>query len=426
MADMEQVQLVKQGRDAVAKWREEHVGEVLDLNAAYLSYARLHQVDLRGADIRDSDLMGAILVRANLSGCHLNPCHMYRADLRQADLSRSLMNGANLRGANLREADLSNADMDRAVLSDANLTGANLTGANLSRVNLTGTNLTNANLTGAVLHRAQLTHSILTGAMLQGADFYEASFNNVELSETKFAGSIVGYTVFQNCDFSVAEGMDEVRHDAPSSIGLDTLYRSGGKISDLFLRNAGALESIVEFQRSLLDAPLPPGDCFISCSAQDTAFAESLQAGLQAQGIRCWVFSEDVRGNALVERHSTSDQEEVERWLRAYDKLVVVCSEAGLDTEAVRDDITAAQGLQQSKDQWLLYLVAPDGNLTQSRGRLARTLSSEHVVFDLSGMSDSSEESGQELARLAEALKTTQPRAAGVPVYGGGGDSLQL
>ncbi len=106
--------------------------------------------------------------------------------------------------------------------------------------------------------------------------------------------------------------------------------------------------------------------------------------------------------------------------------MVVVCSEAGLDTEAVRDDITAAQGLQQSKDQWLLYLVAPDSNLTQSRGRLARTLSSEHVVFDLSGMSDSSEESGQELARLAEALKTTQPRAAGAPVHGDSGDSLQL
>jgi uncharacterized protein YjbI with pentapeptide repeats len=316
--------------------------------------------------------------------------------------------------------------MDRAVLSDANLTGANLTGANLSRVNLTGANLTNANLTGAVLHRAQLTRSILTGAILQGADFYEATFNNVEMSETKFAGSIVGYTVFQNCDFSVAEGMDEVRHDAPSSIGLDTLYRSGGKISDLFLRNAGALESIVEFQRSLLDAPLPPGDCFISCSAQDAAFAESLQAGLQAHGIRCWVFSDDVRGSALVERHSTSDQEEVERWIRAYDKLVVICSEAGLDTEAVRDDITAAQGLQQTKDRWLLYLVAPDSSLTQGRGRLGRTLSSENVVFDLSGMADSSEGYGQELARLAEALKTTQPRAAGVPVHEGGGDSLQL
>ena len=418
MANMDQVQLVKQGRDAVARWREEHQGEVLDLNAAYLSYARLHQVDLRGADIRDSDLMGAILVRANLSGCHLNPCHMYRADLRQADLSRALMNGANLRGANLREANLSNADLDRAVLSDANLTGANLTGANLSRVNLTGANLTNANLTGAVLHRAQLTHAVLNEANLQGCDFYEANFNDAELSGTKFAGSIIGYTVFQNCDFSVAEGLDEVRHDAPSTIGLDTLYRSGGKISELFLRNAGVLESIVEFQRGLLDTPLPPGDCFISCSAQDSDFAQSLQAGLQAQGIRCWVFSEDARGNALVERHSTSDQEEVERWIRAYDKLVVVCSEAGLDTEVVRNDIVQAQGLQQDKDQWLLYIVAPDSSLTQGRGRLGRTLSSEHVVFDLSGQAGNTEEYDQELTRLADALKVSEPRAAGVPVYG--------
>jgi len=421
MADMAQVQLVKQGRDAVAKWREEHPNEVLDLNASYLSYARLHQVDLRGADIRDSDLMGAILVRANLSGCHLNPCHMYRADLRQADLSRSLMNGANLRGANLREANLSNADMDRAVLSDANLTGADLSNANMSRVNLTGANLTNANLTGAVLHRAQLTHANLSGAILDGADFYEANLNDASLSETKFAGCIVGYTVFQNCDFSVAEGLDDVRHDAPSTIGLDTLYRSGGKINDLFLRSAGALESAVEFQKSLLGTPVPPGDCFISCSSQDAAFAQSLQTGLQAHGIRCWVFSEDTRGNALVERHSTSDQEEVERWIRSYDKLVVVCSEAGLDTEVVRNDIEQAQGFQQDKDQWLLYIVAPDSSLTRGRGRLGRTIASEHVVFDLSGQAGNTDEYGQELTRLAEALKVTQPRVEGIPKYG---DSL--
>ena len=97
-----------------------------------------------------------------------------------------------------------------------------------------------------------------------------------------------------------------------------------------------------------------------------------------------------------------------------------------MDTEAVRDDITAAQGLQQTKDRWLLYLVAPDRNLTQGRGRLARTLSSDHIVFDLSGKEGNPEEYGQELARLAEALKTTEPRAAGAPVYEGGGDSLQL
>ena len=68
MANMEQVQIVKRGRDAVARWREEHQGESFDLHAAYLSYARLAQVDLHGSDLRDSDLMGATLPRANLVG----------------------------------------------------------------------------------------------------------------------------------------------------------------------------------------------------------------------------------------------------------------------------------------------------------------------------------------------------------------------
>lgn len=415
MANMEHVQLVKRGRDPVARWREEHQGETLDLNAAYLSYARIPQVDLRGADIRDSDLMGAMLAKANLSGCRMNPCHMYRANLTQADLSRSLLNGANLRGANLSGADLSGADLDRAVLSDANLTGANLSGANLSRVNLTGANLTDANLTGANLSRAMLTRAVLAGATLKGSDFYEANFNNPVLTGTKFAGSIVGYTVFQNCDFSVAEGLDQVRHDAPSTIGLDTLYRSGGRIVETFLRNAGVPESILAFQRSLLDAQVPSGDCFISCLAQESAFAHALQADLQAQGIRCWVFSEDARGSALVERHSTSDQEEVERWIRSYDKLIVVCSEAALDSEIVRNDILQAQQLQQDRDQWLLFLVSPDGSLTQSRARLARTLISEHVVFNLGSKDASPEEYQLELARLADGLMQAQPRAAGIP-----------
>ena len=96
MANMEQVQIVRQGRDAVARWREEHPGENFDLNTSYMSHARIPQVDLSGSDIRDSDFMGAMLRRSNLSGCFMNSVHMYRANLREANLSDVLMNGANL------------------------------------------------------------------------------------------------------------------------------------------------------------------------------------------------------------------------------------------------------------------------------------------------------------------------------------------
>ena len=418
MANMEHVQIVKRGRDTVARWREEHPGEVLDLNASYLSYARIPQVDLSGADIRDSDLMGATLPRANLSGARLNPVHMYRADMRQANVTRALLNGANLRGANLAGADFSDSDLDRVVLSDANLTGCNLSRCNLSRANLTGANLTGANLTSANLNRATLTRTNLTDAVFEGSDFYEAIFNNPEMGGANFHGGIVGYTVFQNCDFSGAVGLDLVRHDGPSTIGIDSLYRSKGLIAEEFLRNAGVPESLAGFQASLVDADIALGDCFISCTDEDEQFATILRNDLQTQGVRCWVFSEGSRGSALVERHSTSDQEEVERWVRLYDKMVVVCSANTLESENVRNDLRAAQELQQSKDEWVLFLAASDTAFSdRSRNRQARNIAMEHLVFNLQTRDSDSETYQQELAKLADGLKQTQPASAGVPVY---------
>lgn len=416
MANMEHVQLVRRGRDVVARWREEHPNEVLDLNAAYLSYARMPQVNLSGADIRNSDLMGVMLQKANLSGCFLNPAHLYHANLIQADMTRALLNGASLRGANLTGADLSGADLDRAILSDANLTGAKLAGANLSRANLTGANLTDADLTGADLSRATFTRTSLVNANFDGADFYEAALHNPDLSGARFGGSIMGYTVFLNCDLGGADGLERVRHDAPSTIGIDTLYRSSGAIAEEFLLGAGVPPPFVDFQRSLQGVSVFQDDCFISCASEDREFAQELQSQLRAQGVRCWAFPEDARGNPLVERHSTSDQEEVERWVRAYDKLIVVASQAALDNETIRNDITGAKEIQQSRDQWILFLVAPDDALVQPRGRgLARNLSSEHVVHDLSGQASASETFQKELARLVDNLKQTQPAAKGVP-----------
>ena len=46
MADMELVLIVKGGRDAVAKWREENPTTTMDLSEAYMSHTRLPQVDL--------------------------------------------------------------------------------------------------------------------------------------------------------------------------------------------------------------------------------------------------------------------------------------------------------------------------------------------------------------------------------------------
>ena len=415
MANMEHVQIVKRGRDVVARWRQEHPNEMLDLNTAFLSNVRMPQVNLRGSDIRNSDFMGAMMVKSDLSDCLLNSCHLYHANLTQVSLSRSILDDANLRGANFTNADLSEARLDRAILSDANLTGANLKGANLARTVLTGANLTDADLTGANLNRCAMIRANLTKANLSGADLYEASLHDVILDGTLFAGAILGYSVFQNCDLSVAEGLDQLRHDGPSTLGVDSLLRSRGRIPEAFLQGAGS-PGIASFQKTLRDSPPSPGHCFISCLSTDLAIAQQLQADLQAQGVFCWIFADNTRGNPLVDRKSSSDQEEVERWVRHFDKLVVVCSRAALESEVVRKDITEAQGLQQTRDQWVLFLVAPDDAIFQPRHRLARELRGQYVVFDLQDGDSNPKRYQAEVLHLAENLKQDHTAKASMPL----------
>ena len=422
MANMEQVQIVRQGRDAVNRWREEHPGESLDLNACYMSHTRIPMVDLSGSDLRNSDLMGAMLRRANLSDCRLNPVHLYRADLRQTTFVGSLLNGANLRGADCREADFQNTDMDRIILSDANLSGANLRGANLSRANLDRADLTGADLTGATLNGAALTRTNLTNTIFRQSDFYEAVFNTTVLSGADFTGSIMGYTVLQNCDLSAATGLETVRHDAPSTLGVDSLFRSNGAIPDSFLAGVGSPESLAAFQRSLAGGAALSGDYFIACAAEDVAFATQLRNDLRASGARCWIFPENARGSALVDRRSTSEEEEIERWIRHYDKLLVVCTAPAFASETIRNDIIAAKELQMSQDQWVLFLVAQDGFMNSPRDRYARGLSAEHRVFDLPGQDREAYQ--QAVAELAAALQEVHPADAGAPVRSGG--SMQL
>ena len=424
MANMDQVQIVRQGRDAVARWREEHPGEFMDLNTCYMSHTRIPMVNLTGADLRNSDMMGAMLRRADLSDCRLNPIHFYRADLRETKFIGSLLNGANLRGADCRDADFSNTDMDRIILSDANLSGANLRGANLSRANLDRANLTGADLTGATLNGTALTRTNLTNAIFRESDFYEAVFNTTPMNGADFNGSIMGYTVFQNCNMSEALGLDAVRHDAPSTLGVDSLFRSEGTIPDAFLTGVGSPEYLAAFQQSISGSQTLSADYFIACAAGDAAFATKLQDDLRANGARCWIFPENARGSALVDRRSTSEEEEIERWIRHYEKLIVVCTSEGFGSETIRNDIIAAREAQESRDQWVLFLVCGDGSMNSPRDRYARELNTAHRVFDLPGQAENSEEYRQAVADLAAALKDVQPASAGRPVRSA--SSMQL
>src|SRR5438132_1274032 len=114
---------------------------------------------------------------------------------------------------NLSSADLSNAHLSNAHLSGAGLGGADLGGADLSGANLSGADLSDADLSEADLSKANLFNADLRRADLRRANLFNAK---------------VLLTTFGNVDLSVVKGLDTIRHDGPSTIGIDTIYLSQG------------------------------------------------------------------------------------------------------------------------------------------------------------------------------------------------------
>jgi uncharacterized protein YjbI with pentapeptide repeats len=229
--------------------------------------------------------------------------------------------------------------------SYADLSGADLYGADLYGANLTGANLSGANLTGAQLKRADLSGASLVGAYLLLADLSEAT-----LARTDFTGARIGNTIFADVNLREAIGLETLEQFGPSHIGIDTIYRSEGKIPHIFLRGAGVPENFIEHMASLVGVGIEFSSMFISYSTRDEEFAKRLHADLQATGVRCWFASHNVRGGRKL-------HEQIDDAIRTYDKLLLILSPASMESEWVKTEISKARKREIKEGRRVLFPI---------------------------------------------------------------------
>jgi uncharacterized protein YjbI with pentapeptide repeats len=286
------LRILRQGVEAWNAWRGEDAALDPDLREAPLGGA-----DLRGADFR-------------------------RVDLRTADLRATDLTGADLRGADLRCADL----------VEANLRGAYTSGADLRRVNLRRADLRRTDLAVADLSGSDLRGADLRGADLRHADLRRVILERANLEETDMWGAIVGWTVFGDVDLSGVRNLETVIHLGPSTIGIDTIYRSKGRIPEVFLRRAGVPEEFVGHLPALISSEHFQSDtCLIAYAAADEEIARRLQTDLQSKGLRCWLAPEDMELDKRI-------RQSIDPTIRLHDKLL----EIALEEEQVRDQTMLA------------------------------------------------------------------------------------
>lgn len=118
----------------------------------------------------------------------------------------------------------------------------------------------------------------------------------------------------------------------PSTIGIDTIYRSQGKIPEVFLRGAGVPDVFLTYIGSLVGQPIQFYSCFISYSTVNQDLAGRVHADLQSKGVRCWFAPEDLKiGDDLrptfdvaIRRHigNFRDWKDHDSYQKAFDRLL--------------------------------------------------------------------------------------------------------
>ena len=333
MADQEQLKIIKQGVQAWNKWREEHSNIKVDLSGANLS-----GIDLTGIDLRDARLT--------------------RVDFRDS---------------NLQKARLSLTNLSRAVLIGASLNQANLKETRLSHTIIMNTDVRDVDLSSSYLHKTILAKSDLSGAYL-----YKAHLSEAYLSESKFMHAAFADTTLGACDLSLTIDLERSNHHGPSTIGMDTIHKSKGRIPEGFLRGCGFSDADIQFAK--LSDPdfsneeinkilykvfelrasqaIQISPLFISYSHADSTFIDKLEEHLNSKGIRFWRDVHDMLSGRI--------ETQIDRAIRQNPTVLLILSEHSIKSDWVQHEVRMARELEKKMGRDTLCPVALDDSWKHS------------------------------------------------------------
>jgi TIR domain/Pentapeptide repeats (8 copies) len=281
----------------------------------------------------------------------------------------------------LAYADLARLNLQGANLDLTNLTGAILTDTDLSYTRLNMARLHEAKVTGATLSMAIITAADCTGADLRGANLEGTNFAEAVLKNADFAGAILQATRFMDTDLSGTIGLSDCIYAGPCTIGIDTLFRSSGRIPESFLRGCGVPEQLITYTRSIIGQGIEFYSCFISYSSSDEKFAQLLHTDLRARNLRCWFAPEDLK---IGERF----QDRIEESIRVFDKVMIVLSETSLQSRWVEREVNAALERENRENRTVLFPIHIDDAVMEARQPWAADIRRSRHIGDFTGWRD--------------------------------------
>ncbi len=302
MADLSHIKLIHEGRQALDQWRKQHPRLALYLDRADFSHLNLADYDL---------------------------------------------SGSHLKGAKFNQS-----NMERVRLDDVLLDGADFGGADLEDAVFVFARAKNANFEAAHLHGTTFRSSVFEGGSMRGARLNTARFHGCNLHGVDFTDASIGDTVFAACSLKAPVGLKSIQHMRGSQLSWDTIAESWRELPEEFLRGTGLPDELIRYLPSIIGAMLPIQfySCFISHSSKDHEFSNRLHGRLKQEGLQVWFAPEDMKGGQ-------KSYEQIDEAIRIHDKLLLVLSEASMESEWVKTEIRRARRREVLEKRQVLFPI---------------------------------------------------------------------
>jgi TIR domain len=164
----------------------------------------------------------------------------------------------------------------------------------------------------------------------------------------------LGWTIVSDINLRSVKGLATIQHQGPSFISIDVLYRSPGELPDVFLRGCGLSDEMIGVVHSIAGA-IQYYSAFLSYHHQDEEFATRLYNDFQANNIRCWKYTEDMK---IIE-------DRVDQAIRLHDKLLVIFSEHSVQSDWIAGEVEAALKREEREKKQILFPVMIDDAVQQ-------------------------------------------------------------
>ena len=212
---------------------------------------------------------------------------------------------------------------------------------------------------------------------LAGANLIEANLSKSELNRSNLSEAFIAWSCFGDNDLSHTQGLEKVKHFGPSTIGIDTIFRSEGKIPEEFLRGAGVPEHFISYTGYLNAKAFECNSCFISYSGKDRKFIEKLNADLQKEGIRCWFAPEEMK-------MGDESRQRVNQQIRIHEKLLIVLSAFSIESAWIQQEVEAALEEERARNRSILFPIRLDNSSLDGEKKWLRNLQKTHPIYDFS------------------------------------------